>query len=240
MLPSYRPVRRRAAKRAAAALFAVAATSQIWSAPLSAQPRAPGDAEQAAELMAYGPHTLTGRAGATRYTLPQADAKGRKRKPKTRTERVHAPNEVVYLLAWTDLVAAAVAKGNGSFALTRTNLLTEGGEAIRINARTLTREDGTFRIRGLKPGRYVILTEVPYKAAVIVRTDTGRTRTETSTQGFPVFQGGQQIGFVPTSSTSVTSPIYRYDRALSDLKHFILKVVDVRADVPVTELGEIE
>jgi hypothetical protein len=233
-------MRRRAAKRAAAALFAMAAVSQTWSGSPSAQPRVSGDAEQAAELVAYGPHTLTGRAGATRYTLPEADTKGRKRRPKMRTERVYAPNEVIYLLPWTDLVAAAVAKGNGSVPLTRSYLMAEGGEATRLNARTLTREDGTFRIRGLKPGRYVILTEVSYKAAVIVRSDTGRTRTETSTQGFPVFQGGQQIGFVPTSSTSVTSPIYRYDRAVSDLKHYILKVVDVRADVPVTELGEIE
>lgn len=198
------------------------------------------DAQQASELIAYGPHTLTGRAGATRYTLPVTDAKGRKKKPKSRTERVYAPNEVVYLIPWTDKVAAAVAKGNGSTLLTRTYLMTEGGEAARLNARTFTRENGTFRIRGLKPGKYVLVTEVPYKAAVTIKNDTGKTRTETSTQGFPVFQGGQQIGFVPTSSTSVTSPIYRYDEAVSDLKHYIVKVVEVRGDVPVTDLGEVE
>jgi hypothetical protein len=198
------------------------------------------DARQANDLMAFGPHMLTGRAGATRNSLPINDAKGRKKKRRSRTERVHAADEVVYLIPWTEKVAAAIAKGNGNIALTRVYLITEGGEATRLNARTFTRENGIFRFRGLKPGRYVLLTEVPYKAAVTIRSDTGRTRTETSTQGFPVFQGGQQIGFVPTSSTSVTSPIYRYDKAVSDLRHYILKVVDVRSDVSVTDLGDVE
>lgn len=198
------------------------------------------DARQANDLIAFGPHMLTGRAGATRYSLPVTDAKGRKKKPGSRTERVYAPNEAVYLIPWTEKVAAAIAKGNGNLALTRVYLITEGGEAARLNARTFTRENGMFRFRGLMPGRYVLLTEVPYKAAVTIRSETGRTRTETSTQGFPVFQGGQQIGFVPTSSTSVTSPIYRYDKAVSDLKHYILKVVDVSSDVAVTDLGDVE
>lgn len=198
------------------------------------------DGAQARDLIAYGPHTLTGRAGATRYSLPKTDAKGKKVKPKAKTERVHAENEAVYLLPWTDKVAAAVAKGNGSIPLTRAFLLTEAGAAGTYNARTFTRADGTFRLRGLKPGRYVLVTEVPYQAAVTIRQDTGKTRTETTTSGFGVFQGGQQIGFVPTSSTSITSPIYRYDNAISDLKHYIIKVVEVRGDVPVTNLGEVE
>ena len=198
------------------------------------------DEAQAQALIEFGPHTLTGRPGATRYTLPKVDAKGKKAKAKSKTERVHAANEVVYLLPWSDKVAAAVAMGGGSLALTRTYLMTEGGAATRYNARTLTREDGSFRIRGLKPGRYVLITEVPYQAAVTIRQDTGKTRTETTTSGFPIFQGGQQIGFVPTSSTSVTSPIYRYDKAISDLKHYIVKVVEVRGDMPVTALGEVE
>ncbi|NJS13856.1 MAG: hypothetical protein HC788_03575 [Sphingopyxis sp.] len=198
------------------------------------------DVVQARALMEFGPHSLTGRPGATRYSLPQTDVKGKKKKPKSRTERVYAGNELVYLLPWSDKVAAAFAKGNGSIALTRQFLLTESGAAQRYNARTFTRNDGSFLFRGLKPGRYMLLTEVPYQAAVTIKEDTGRTRTETTTQGFPVFQGGQQIGFVPTSSTSVTSPIYRYDKAISDLKHYIVKVVEVRSDTPVTNLGEIE
>ena len=208
--------------------------------PAISQPANTTDTQQASDLIAFGPHTLTGRAGATRYTIPSTDAKGRKKKPKSRTERVYAPNEVVYLIPWTDKVAAAVAKGNGSVPLTRLYLMTESGEAARRNARTITRDNGSFRFRGLKAGKYVLVTEVPYKAAVTIKSDTGRTRTETSTQGFPVFQGGQQIGYVPTSSTSVTSPIYRYDKAVSDLTHYIVKVVEVRSDVPVTQLGEVE
>ncbi|QIG54483.1 hypothetical protein G6N82_10270 [Altererythrobacter sp. BO-6] len=200
----------------------------------------PADLAQAQQLIAHGPHTLTGRPGATRYSLPQTDAKGKKKKPKSKTERVYAGNEVVYLLPWSDKVAAAIAKGNGSIPLTRAYLMTEGGAAQRYNARTLTREDGSFRIRGLKPGRYVLITEVPYQAAVTIRQDTGKTRTETTTQGYGTFLNGVQIGFVPTSSTSVTSPIYRYDNAISDLKHYIVKVVEVRSDAPVTNLGEIE
>jgi hypothetical protein len=216
----------------------------LWISPASgtlAQDRVnSADTQQIASLMEFGPHSLTGRPGATRTALPIIDAKGKKRTPKSRTERVHAANEIVYLLPWSDRVAAAIAKGNGSMALTRTYLITEGGAAMRHNARTLTREDGSFRLRGLKAGRYVLWTEVPYQAAVTIKTDTGKTRTETSTQGFPIFQGGQQIGYVPTSSTSVTSPIYRYDKAISELKHYILKIVEVRSDVPVTDLGDIE
>lgn len=198
------------------------------------------DIAKTEDLLAFGPHSLSGRAGATRVSLPQTNAKGGRKKPKSRTERVYALNEVVYLLPWSDKVAAAVAKGNGDIVLTRLYLMTEGGAAMRNNGRALTRADGSFRFRGLRPGRYVLLTEVPYQAAVTVRSDTGKTRTDTSTAGFPVFQGGQQIGFVPTSSTSVTSPIYRFDQAISDLKHYIVKIVEVRGDMPDTDLGEIE
>lgn len=222
------------------AAAALAASGLFLLAPAASAQDDPADLAQARQLIANGPHALTGRPGATRYSLPQTDAKGKKKKPKSKTERVYAANEVVYLLPWSDKVAAAIAKGNGSIPLTRAYLMTEGGAATRYNARTLTREDGSFRIRGLKPGRYVLLTEVPYQAAVTIKEDTGKTRTETTTSGFGIFQGGQQIGFVPTSSTSVTSPIYRYDNAISDLKHYIVKVVEVRSDAPVTNLGEIE
>lgn len=240
MRPYLTKTRRCRGTRTATAAAALWVSLLVPAGPAVSQQASATDAQQASDLMAFGPHTLTGRAGATRYTLPTTDAKGRKKKPKTRTERVYAPNEVVYLIPWTEKVSAAIAKGNGSVPLTRTYLMTEGGEATRLNARTFTRENGAFRFRGLKAGRYVLLTEVPYSAAVTIKNDTGRTRTETSTQGFPVFQGGQQIGFVPTSSTSVTSPIYRYDKAVSDLKHYIVKVVEVRSDAPVTDLGEVE
>lgn len=225
-------------KNTFAALLPFAATLALFAAPAaSAQDEA--DVAQVQELIAYGPHTLKGRPGATRYSLPQTDAKGKKIKPKSKTERVYSENEAVYLFPWSEKVAAAMSSGGG-VPLLRANLLTQGGAALQYSARTFTRADGSFRLRGLKPGRYVLMTEVPYKAAVTIRQDTGRTRTETSTQGFPVFQGGAQIGFVPTSSTSITSPIYRYDKAISDLKHYILKIVEVRGDAPVTDLGEVE
>lgn len=215
----------------------------VLAAPLASIERAhagQGDEGQARALIEYGPHVLTGRAGATRRTLPGAGNAAADRKSKSRTERVYSSNEVVYLLPYTDQLAQAVARGNGSPILTRVQVLTGGGAALRYSARTVTARDGSFRFRGLKAGRYLLMTEVPYKAVVTTRTDTGRTRTETSVQGFPVFQGGAQIGFVPQSSTSVTSPVYRYDKAISDLRHYIVKLVDVREDAPVTALGEIE
>lgn len=198
------------------------------------------DERQAQTLIEYGPHILTGRPGVSRKPLPGDGQAATNRKSKSPTERVYSIDEVVYLLPYTDEVAKAVARGKSSLPLTRAEVLTGGGAALRYNARTVTAKDGSFRFRGLKAGRYLLITEIPYKAAVIVRNDTGRTVTETSVQGFPVFQGGAQIGFVPQSSTSVTSPVYRYDKAISDLRHYIVKVVEVRGDVPVTALGEIE
>lgn len=229
-------------KRALSRRLLCVAAAALPVALVSAAPAraAQADDEQARALIEYGPHSLTGRPGATRYTLPGADKAAKQRRSKSRTERAYSSNEVVYLLPWTDQLAQAVARGNGSSVLVRMEVLTSGGAALQYNARTVTAKDGSFRFRGLKAGRYLLMTEVPYKAAVTVRTDTGRTRTETSVQGFPVFQGGAQIGFVPQSSTSVTSPIYRYDKAISDLRHYIVKLVDVRGDAPVTALGEIE
>lgn len=106
MRPYLTKTRRCHGTRTAIAAAAVCVSLLLPTGPAVSQQASATDAQQASDLMAFGPHTLTGRAGATRYTLPATDAKGRKRKPKTRTERVYAPNEVVYLKRSDSVIAS--------------------------------------------------------------------------------------------------------------------------------------
>lgn len=171
--------------------------------------------------MNVGEHILSGRPGKTRYEIDE------KKRATRKTERIVTKNEVVYLFPHTPAIDAAVRKfGNNPAAIA-----TELGVAARYKARTFTDDDGFFRFRGLKPGRYLLMTAVPYEAATITADDTGKVRTTTFFD---------YNGWFISGATSVSEPIYRYRNTVSKFDHPIVKVVDVRPDKPQTALGEIE
>lgn len=167
-------------------------------------------------------HTLTGRPGATRRQLKPGEARA-----KRGTERVYSKDEAVYVYPYTPYVEALVREVGGD----PVRLSMFLGSVRELSARVQTDEEGYFTVRALQPGRYLLMTAVPYQAAGTIREDTGRTRTETT------FSAG--FGYT-ASASSVTSPIYRYRDAMLDLEKRIVKVVEVRADQKVTALGEIE
>jgi hypothetical protein len=207
-------------------ILAGAALSAALASPASAQSQA--DIAESIAGLEMGDHTLTGRPGATRTAL--ADAGKRKglfsRGPKT--ERVYTHNQTVVLWPYTRLVEAIVVKNNGSPFLVTSSL----GELGQYSARTLTDADGVFHFRGLKPGRYLLSVKVPYEAAITVREDTGRTRTETTFQ--------TSDGYNITSADSVTSKVYDYRNATSEFEHHVFKIVEVKADSAVTAIGEMQ
>ena len=206
-------------------ILAGAALSAALASPANAQSQA--DIAESIAALEMGDHTLTGRPGATRTAL--ADAGKRKglfsRGPKT--ERVYTHNQTVVLWPYTRLVEAIVVKHNGSPFLVTSSL----GELGQYSARALTDANGVFHFRGLKPGRYLLSIRVPYEAAVTVREDTGRTRTETTfeTDGYNIL-----------SADSVTSKVYDYRQATSEFEHHVFKIVEVKADSAVTAIGEMQ
>jgi hypothetical protein len=185
--------------------------------------------------MDIGNHILTGRPGKTRRVLDgKKRAKpvislviGKKGRGKEATERVITKNEVVFLYPYTSTVDAAIRKFGNNPVVIAGHL----GDVAPYKARTFTNDEGYFTFRGLKPGRYLLMTAVPYEVATTQREDTGKTRTKTSF-GYN--------GWFLDSANSVSEPIYRYTNSRSEFEHPIVKIVDVRADQKITAMGEVE
>ena len=185
--------------------------------------------------MEIGEHILTGRPGKTRRALSQPKSKvpvislviGKKGRGKEATERVITKDEVVYLYPYTATVDAAIRKFGNNPVVIAGHL----GDVSPFKARTFTNDEGYFTFRGLKPGRYLLMTAVPYEVATTTREDTGKTRTRTSF-GYN--------GWFLDNANSVSEPIYRYTNGRSEFEHRIVKIVDVRADRQITAMGEVE
>ncbi len=171
--------------------------------------------------MDVGSHMLKGRPGKTRRAIGKNGKVGRG------TERVTTQKEVVYLYPYTAAAEAAIRKFGNNPVMIAGHL----GDVAPYKARAFTDANGYFTFRALKPGRYLLITAVPYEVATTTREDTGKTRT-TTTFGYN--------GWDLASANSVTEPIYRYTPGISEFEHRIVKLVDVRADRPVTDMGEVE
>lgn len=201
-------------------LFSNLIYAAMLSAPLGLNAQAVANEPPQAQMDA-GTHILSGRPGKTRRMINQ---KGQARRA---TERVTTKNEVVYLYPYTAAAEAAIRKFGNNPVVIAGHL----GDVAPFKARTFTDANGYFRFRALKPGRYLLITAVPYQVATTTREDTGKTRTRTSF-GYN--------GWDLVSANSVTEPIYRYTPGLSEFEHRIVKIVDVRADRQLTDLGEVE
>ncbi|KFN41264.1 hypothetical protein N789_05080 [Arenimonas oryziterrae DSM 21050 = YC6267] len=199
----------------------------LLAAPSPAQAQSQADIAESIAQLEMGPHTLTGRPGATRAALADAGKRRGLFSRGAKSERVYTQNQPVILIPYTRRVEAIVLKYNGD----PFPVLSSLGELGNYTARALTDANGEFHFRGLKPGRYLLSTTVPYEAAVTIREDTGRTRTDTTitTDGYNI------IG-----ASSVTSKVYDYRNATSDLEHRVFKLVEVKADRTVTALGEMQ
>lgn len=207
--------------------FATAALSVALVAPTPVQAQSQDELDRAMAQLEMGTHTLTGRPGATRDRLADAGKRKGLFSKGAKSERVYTQYEPVTLIPYTPLVEAMVLKYKGRPFLVLGSL----GELRNYTARALTDADGVFTFRGLQPGRYLLSTRVRFEAAITVRDDTGRTRTTTTfeTSGYNI------IG-----ASSVTSNIYSYRDATTELEHEVFKIVDVKADSAVTALGEMQ
>jgi hypothetical protein len=201
-----------------------AALMVLATEPTSAQNINPADLAEARAMMEVGEHTLTARPGKTRRPIPEA---GKKKPKRNATERVYTKDEVVYLFPYTRALEKVVLESRGNPVLIAASL----GAAGEVAGRVFTDKNGYFTFRGLKPGRYMVMTAVPYKVATVTAEDTGKTRT-TTTFGYN--------GWFINSANSVTEPVYRYRDTISDFEHRIVKVVEVKAGQTVTNLGEME
>ncbi len=209
-------------------LLASTTLSAALAAPSPAHAQSQAEIDQAIARMEMGTHTLTGRPGATREVLAEAGKRKGLFSRGAKTERVYTQNEPVTLIPYTPRVEALVNKyiGNSPFMV-----LSQLGELGDYTARVLTDADGSFTFRGLQPGRYLLSTRVRFDAAVTVRDDTGRTRTDTTIE---------TDGYNITGASSVTSNIYTYRDSTLELEHDVFKLVEVKADSAVTALGEMQ
>lgn len=207
--------------------FAIAALSAALAAPSSAHAQSQADIAESIAQLEMGTHTLTGRPGATRVALGEAGKRKGLFSRGSKKERVYTNGQPVVLIPYTRLVEAITLKYKGDPFLITSSL----GGLGNYTARAVTDADGVFHFRGLKPGRYLLSTTVPYEAAVTVREDTGKTRTDTTIQ---------TEGYNITGASSVTSKVYDYRNATSELEHRVFKLVEVKADSGVTALGELQ
>lgn len=207
--------------------LATAALSAALAAPDLVHAQSQAQIDEAIAQLDMGTHTLTGRPGATREVLAEAGKRKGLFSRGAKTERVYTQNEPVVLIPYTPLVEAIVHKYNGSPFMVMSSL----GELRNHSARVHTDANGVFTFRGLKPGRYLLSTTVRYDAAITIRDDTGRTRTDTTVE---------TDGYNVTGATSVTSKIYDYRDTTSELEHSVFKIVEVKADSAVTAIGEMQ
>ena len=209
-------------------LLATAALSVALAAPAVVHAQSQADIDESIAQLRMGKHTLTGRPGSTRTMTSEAGKRRGLFSRGAKTERVYTHNQTVMLIPYTRLVEAVVLKHKGDPHLISLSL----GELEKYTGRALTDANGVFHFRGLQPGRYLVSVKVPYEETVTVRDDTGRTRTDTT------FESAD--GYNITGATSVTSNVYDVRNATAEFEHHVLKLVEVKADSAVTDLGEMQ
>lgn len=192
----------------------------VWAALAclaQAQPSGPlpFDAGEAEALLGPGERSLVGRI----YAITSA----RKALIEFFQQRKYGNNLMVYLLPMTGHVKS-LTEGVSDQQLFYVVLSKLDAQAELWSARTMTDEEGRFRFRALKPGRYLFLATIPYKAEAFKREYAGEVTTTTYVNNIP-------IGF-STESIYNDGPTHKID-----LEHTIVRVVQVEANEPETDLG---
>ena len=209
-------------------LLAAAALSAALAAPSPVHAQSQADIDESIAQLRMGKHTLTGRPGATRNVIAEAGKRRGLFSRGAKTERVYTHNQTVVLIPYTPLVESVVLKRKGDPYLISISL----GNLEKYTARALTDAQGVFHFRGLQPGRYLLSIKVPYEAAVTISEDSGRTRTDTTFE--------TSDGYNITGASSITSKVYDFHNTTTELEHHVFKLVEVKADSAVTELGEMQ
>ncbi len=179
----------------------------------------PFDPAEAEALLAPGEASVTGRI----YAITSA----KKAIIKAFQQREYGKNTMVHLFPMTKHVQSLADENPGRqlfFALL--SKLDPSSEVW--TARAITDEGGNFKFRALKPGRYMLVATIPYKASVVTRTDTGMVNTTaTFMNGWPVSFNSERI--------------YSYGPSHKiDLDHNVVRIVTVRGDTPLTNLGDLD
>jgi len=165
------------------------------------------DIKEAVGLLGPGSSTLRGRASA----IISGGLLNRK--------FGYAKNELVYLYPMTKYMNNWNQEHKRDYVI---GMFFISPEMHDLTARVITDDDGYFKFRGLKAGKYFLITKVNYKATLSEKNDTGRSNLSLN-----YFSG-------VISST----PIYSYKTVSQQLDHHIYKIVEIGENHH-QELGEI-
>ncbi|NCT70757.1 MAG: hypothetical protein GXC75_07415 [Xanthomonadaceae bacterium] len=88
--------------------------------------------------------------------------------------------------------------------------------AARYSARVITDTKGNFEFHGLKPGRYFLISKVPYGRRISYQVDSGE----------------RQISYSPMFGTGSITPIYSEVRTEIPDTAWITRIVEVKAGSP--------
>lgn len=182
------------------------------------QAKVPFDAREAEALLEPGESTLVGRL----YAITSA----RKALIPIFQQRKYGSDMMVYLLPMTAHVKS-VTDGVPSKQLFYAVLSGLDGQSEGWSARVLTDSEGRFRFRALKPGKYLLLASIPYKADAFTREYQGEMTTTTFVNNIP-------IGF-SSESIYLDGPTHKID-----LDHTIVRIVTIEADEKETDVGDVD
>lgn len=193
----------------------LAAFASLVSAQAQPTGPVPFDSGEAEALLGPGESSLAGRI----YAITS----GRKALIEFFQQRKYGNNLMVYLLPMTGHVKS-LTEGVSEQQLFYVVLSKLDPQAELWSARVMTDEEGRFRFRALKPGSYLLLATIPYKAEAFKREYQGEMTTTTYVNNIPV-------GFT-TDSIYSDGPTH-----LIDLEHTIVRMVKVEAGERETDLG---
>lgn len=190
-----------------------------WACLVSAQAQTsarvsfrPAEAEA---LLEPGEASLVGRI----YTVPS----GRKALISFFEKRKYGNNLMVYLIPLSGHVRSVI-EGVSEDRLFYAVMSKMDPQAEVWSARVMTDEEGNFRFRALKPGKYLLLATIPYQTEMYNREYQGEVTTTTYMNNVP-------IGFN-------TESIYKDGPSQTvDLDHYIVRTVTVEAKERETDLG---
>lgn len=197
-------------------LIMMSLTSSILFAPLTLPAYASNlpafDAQQATEMLTSGGASVRGRA----YVISKRGLLNQ--------EKTYAKSRIISLFPMTPYLQAWYDRYKNDIFAGRFEL---NPATSTYSARVLADDEGRFQFRGLKPGRYLLFTEIPFTTTVRIRQDTGRTRSTVQV-------------FSDWSAEVTTEPIYRSRKVKRDFTGMVHRIVEIKQDGTTVDLGEFD